>query len=92
MHSDAELVGFDNETHVPRNTATLAAFETVLAILEISVVMDAVQSEPVSALFSLLTGKTGKNRNFWLNLGVFGDFCAISVCVYSELGGASLLI
>ena len=56
-------------------------------------VVDAVQGEPVSGLVSLLyREKTGKFRNFWLNLGDIGVFCAMSVRVYSDLEGISLLI
>jgi hypothetical protein len=46
----------------------------------------------LSPVFFVNREKTGKIRNFWLNLGDLGDFCAISVSVYSELEGISLLI
>ena len=46
----------------------------------------------LSPVFPVNREKTGKIRNFWLNLGDLGDFCAISVSVYSELEGISLLI
>ena len=45
----------------------------------------------LSPVFPVNREKTGKIRNFWLNLGDLGDFCAISVSVYSELEGISLL-
>ena len=44
------------------------------------------------SVFPVNREKTGKIHNFWLNQGYFGDFCAISVCVYIELEGTSLLI
>jgi len=44
------------------------------------------------SVFPVNREKTGKIHNFRLNQGYFGDFCAISVSVYSELEGTSLLI
>ena len=45
----------------------------------------------LSPVFPVNREKTGKIRNFCLNQGDLGDICAITVSVYSELEGISLL-
>ena len=46
----------------------------------------------LSPVFPVNMEKTGKIRSLGLNLGDVGDNSAISVSVYSELEGISLLV